>query len=161
MVNVLSSIDDYDRLIITLNHLGSNEDPMAISYLAQALWLTIQIPKDLEATVHLIDDLFDRIPDGDSMEALLGAAALYFCQTLSHPSMEDLNDLSGRIISQAANKQGIDNQEDYNNWKNKNRLDEPEYFMGKLYEELELIVGDSWLFDRQAFYDWQTSDSSD
>jgi tetratricopeptide (TPR) repeat protein len=161
IVNILSSIDDYDSLIITIDNLGSSEDPMAISYLAQALWLTIQIPKDLEAAVHLIAALFDRIPDGDSLEALLGAAALYFCQTISHPNMEDINSLSGRMISQAANKQGVNNQEDYNNWKIKNRLDEPEYFMGELYERLELIVGDSWIFDRQDFYDWQTSNSSD
>jgi tetratricopeptide (TPR) repeat protein len=161
IVNILSSIDDYDNLITTLDNLGSSEDPMAISYLAQALWLMIQIPKDLEVAVHLIDNLFDLIPTGDSLEALLSAAALYFCQTLSHPEIEDINALSGQMISQAANNQGIDNREDYNNWKIKNRLDEPEYFMGELYERLELIVGDSWLFDRQAFYDWQVANSSD
>jgi tetratricopeptide (TPR) repeat protein len=161
MVNVLSSIDDYDNITIALNNLGNNKEPMAISYLSQNLWLTIQIPKDLERIIHLIDDLFEKIPAGDSLEALLGAAALYFCQTIAHPEKEELNKLSNRIISRAANQQGIDNQEDYNNWKIKNRLDEPEHFMGELYDKLELIIGDSWLFDRQAFYDWQISNSSD
>jgi tetratricopeptide (TPR) repeat protein len=157
IVNVLSSIDDYDSLITTLYNLGTNEEPRTIIYLAQALWLTIQIPKDLEGAIHLIDDLFERIPDDRSLEVLLGAAALYLCQTLSHPDIIELNKLSGRIISRAANRQGINNQEDYNNWKIKNRLDEPEYFMGELYDRLESIVGDSWSFDRQAFYNWYTS----
>jgi tetratricopeptide (TPR) repeat protein len=157
IVNVLSSIDDYDSLITTLYNLGTNEEPTTIIYLAQALWLTIQIPKDLEGAISLIDDLSERIPVGDFLEALLGAAALYLCQTLSHPDMIELNKLSDRIISRSANRQGINNQEDYNNWKIKNRLDDAEYFMHELYNRLESIVGDSWSFDRQAFYDWQIS----
>jgi tetratricopeptide (TPR) repeat protein len=157
IVNVLSSIDDYDSLITTLYNLGTNEEPTTIIYLAQALWLTIQIPKDLEGAINLIDDLSERIPVGDFLEALLGAAALYLCQTFSHPKIVEFKELSGRIISRSANRQGINNQEDYNNWKIKNRLNDAEYFMHELYNRLESIVGDSWSFDRQAFYNWYIS----
>jgi hypothetical protein len=104
MVNILNSIGDYDNLITTLGNLESNDEPIAIAYLAQALWLTIQIPKDLEGAIYLINDLIELVSTDRSLTALLGAAALYLCQTLSHPDIVDLNELSGQIISRAADR---------------------------------------------------------
>jgi tetratricopeptide (TPR) repeat protein len=148
---IRGSIGDYGGLVITLYNLGTNNEPNALGYLAQALWLTLHCSTNLENAVSLIVAIYNKVPSGDSLESLLGAAALYLCHTRSHPELEQLIELSDEMIIGAANQQGIETQADYDNWKTTNRLDDPDYFLPELLKRLEAIVGDGWLFDKSVF----------
>jgi tetratricopeptide (TPR) repeat protein len=150
-VAIISMIGDYGGLIITLRNLGTNDEPTALSYLAQSLWLTIKLLPNLKSAITLIELIYQKVPAGDQIESLLGATAIYLCHNYQHPELEKLTELSDNIIGHAAQQQGIETQADYDNWKTKNRLNDPDYFLPELLKELEVIVGDNWLFDRVAF----------
>jgi tetratricopeptide (TPR) repeat protein len=147
---VLGSIGDYGGLITVLDNLGVNESD-ALDYLSQALWLTIYRFTNLKSAISLIAAIYQKVPSGDKLESLLGATACYLCQTRTHPELEQLIERSDKIISHAASQQGIETQVDYDNWKNTNRLDDPDYFVPELLTRLESIVGDGWLFDKSVF----------
>jgi tetratricopeptide (TPR) repeat protein len=150
-VAIRSMIGDYGGLIITLRNLGTDDEPEALGYLAQSLWLTINLSPNLEKAITLIQLIYQKVPAGDRIESLLGATAIYLCHNYQHPELEKLTELSDNIISHAAQQQGIATQADYDNWKTKNRLNDPDYFLPELLKELAAIVGDNWLFDRAAF----------
>jgi hypothetical protein len=118
-------------------------------YLAQALWLSLRIQTPLPSTIHIIRALFNRVPQGDELEALLGAAALFFCNQRSegHPQLAELQQLSIKLISIAASNQGVETPEVLQTWFVQQRLNEPEYFLPLLNQRLERLVGDRWLFD--------------
>ncbi|MFN6477571.1 hypothetical protein [Nostoc sp. DedQUE07] len=93
------------------------------------------------------------MPQGDELEAVLGATAMFFCSYRgeSHPQLEELQEDSFKIILGAANAQGIETQEAFDNWYVQQRLNDPEYFLPRLNQRLEEIVGDGWLFDCSQF----------
>ncbi len=148
---ILSTIGEYGNLITVLDNLGRNDEPAAFDYLAQALWLTLYSSTNLKSAINLIVAIYNKVPSGDILESLLGATACYLCHTRSHPEREQLIELSNNMIIQAAVQQGIETQADYDNWKSTNRLDDPDYFLPELRGRLESIVGDGWLFVREAF----------
>jgi tetratricopeptide (TPR) repeat protein len=145
---IKGSIGDYGSLIITLWNLGANNEPDALGFLAQSLWLTVHCATNLKSAINLISAIYQKIPAGDGLSSLLGATALHFCQTRTHPELDQLTELS---ITQAANQQGITTQEDFDRWFTTNRLNDPEYFLPAMLQKLAEIIGDGWLFDAAAF----------
>jgi tetratricopeptide (TPR) repeat protein len=148
---LMGTIYDYCNLITVLGNLGINDKPEALNYLAQSLWLTLQLLPNLKSTVDLIESMYDRVTIHDSLKSLLGATACHLCQTRSHPELEQLIKRSNKIIRRAASQQGIETQADFDKWKSTNRLDDPDYFLPELRTGLAAIVGDGWLFDRSVF----------
>jgi hypothetical protein len=127
------------------------DEPDALGFLAQSLWLTIYCATNLKSAIDLISVIYKKVPASDSLESLLGATALYFCQTRSHPKLTQLNDFSIQLIADAASHQGIETPEDLAKWFATNRLNDPEYFLPALLQQLAAIIGDGWLFDVAAF----------
>ena len=121
--------------------MGPNNEPTTLGYLAQSLWLTI----------NLIEFIYNKIPAGNRLKSLLGATAIHLCHNYQHPELEQLIELSSNIIGHAAQQQGIETPADYDNLITQNHLNDPDYFLPELLKELEAIVGDNWLFDRAAF----------
>ncbi|MEH1852981.1 MAG: hypothetical protein V7L11_15235 [Nostoc sp.] len=94
--------------------------------------------------------LYNKVPQGDELEALLGATAIFFCSRRGegHPQLEELQEDSFKIILGAASAQGIETQEAFDTWFVQQRLNDPDYFLPRLNQRLEEIVGDGWLFER-------------
>ncbi len=144
------SIGDYGGLIITLWNLGATNEPDALGYLAQSLWLTVYCDTNLEDAIDLISVIYQKVPAGDSLQSLLGATALHFCQTRSHPEITQLRELGSQLITAAANQQGIATPAEFDQWLIAEHLNDPKYFLPALLQELEAIIGDGWLFDNRA-----------
>jgi tetratricopeptide (TPR) repeat protein len=147
---IRGSIGDYGGLIITLWHLGMDDEPDALGYLAQSLWLTLRLSTNLEDAISLIQAIFNKIPSGDPLEALLGATAVHFCATRSHPELPQLNEQSRNMLEYAASQQGIDTPEEREKWFVADRLGNADYVLAATSELLESMVGDGWLFDRSG-----------
>ncbi|MBN3872051.1 CHAT domain-containing protein [Nostoc sp. JL33] len=145
----LAQIRAYINLVKVLSNLGVADESNGLVYLAQAIWLTLRIQASLADTIELINVLYNKVPLGDELEALLGATAIFFCNYRGEgdPQLEKLQERSFEIISGAADAQGIETEEGFNTWFTQQRLNDPEYFLPRLNQRLEEIVGDGWLFD--------------
>ncbi len=150
VVSTLVQISAYSNLVKVLGNLGVTDESNGLVYLAQAIWLTLRIQAPLVDTIQLIRILYNKVPQGDELEAVLGATAMFFCSRRGegHPQLEQLQEDSFKIISGAAVAQRIETQEAFGNWFTQQRLNDPEYFLPRLNQRLEEIVGDGWLFDR-------------
>ncbi|NJL64475.1 MAG: tetratricopeptide repeat protein, partial [Methylacidiphilales bacterium] len=147
---ILAEIRDYINLHTVLQNLGVADDNKGIIYLAQAVWLCLRVQIPSTNAVNTFTAMCDRVPQGDEMEALLGAAAVYLCQVrgANHPQLEELQQRSFKILSGAATAQGIETQEASNTWIEEQQLNNPEFYIPRLGEKLEEIVEDGWLFER-------------
>ncbi|MEH1922388.1 tetratricopeptide repeat protein [Nostoc sp.] len=149
VVSTLAQISAYSDLVTVLSNLGLTDESNGLVYLAQAIWLTLRIQAPLVDTIQLISALYNKVPQSDELEAVLGATAMFLCNSRGegHPQLEKLQEDSFKIILGAANAQGIETQEAFGNWFTQQRLNDPEYFLPRLNQRLEEIVGDGWLFD--------------
>jgi tetratricopeptide (TPR) repeat protein len=148
---IKGTIGDYGGLIIDLWNLGVKDEPDALGFLAQSLWLTVHCATNLQYAINLISTIYQQVPAGDNLASLLGATALYFCQNRSHPDQAQLMELSVQIIAHAAQQQGITTQAYLEQWFTANHLHEPEHFLPALLQALAPTIGDGWLFDRSVF----------
>jgi tetratricopeptide (TPR) repeat protein len=146
----LAQIRAYVDLVTVLSNLGVTDESKSLVYLAQAIWLTLRIQAPLASTIYRLRNLYNAVPEGDELEALLGATAMFFCNYRGekHPQLEELQDMSWKMIAGAAGRQGIETEETFATWWTQQRLNDPEYFLPRLNQRLEEIVGDSWLFDQ-------------
>jgi hypothetical protein len=146
----LAQIRAYVDLVTVLNNLGVADESKSLVYFAQAIWLTLRIQAPLADTIYLIRSLYNRVPEGDELEALLGATAMFFCNYRGekHPQLAELQDISWNMVAGAAGRQGIETEEAFDTWVTQQRLNDPEYFLPGLNQRLEEIVGDGWLFDQ-------------
>lgn len=146
----LTQVCAYVDLVTVLTSLGVTDQSNGLVYLAQAIWLTLRIQASLANTINPIRALYNAVPQGDELEALLGATARFFCNYRGegHPQLEELQKSSFEMIAGAAVGQRIETQEAFDNWYVQQRLNDPEYFFPRLNQRLEEIVGDGWLFDR-------------
>ncbi|MGF2012047.1 CHAT domain-containing protein [Nostoc sp. DedVER01b] len=150
VVSTLAQISAYGNLVTALSNLSLTDESNGLVYLAQAVWLTLRIQAPLGQTIRLIRGLYNRVRQGDELKAVLGATARFFCNYRGegHPQLEELQEHSFKMIAGAANAQGIETQEAFGAWFTQQKLNDPEYFLPRLKQRLEEIVGDGWLFDR-------------
>ncbi|MEI2578911.1 tetratricopeptide repeat protein [Scytonema sp. PRP1] len=148
--SAFAQVRAYGDLVTVLGNLGVADESNGLVYLAQAIWLTLRIQAPLADTIQIIHALYNTVPQGDELEALLGRTALFFCNSRGegHPQLEELQKLSFRMLSAVVRAQGIETQEVFDSWLAQQSLNEPEYFLPQLTQRLEEIVGDEWLFDR-------------
>ncbi|MHC5776917.1 CHAT domain-containing protein [Nostoc sp.] len=147
--DAFAQIPAYINLVTVLSNLGVADESNSLVYLAQAIWLTLKIQAPLADTIELINVLYNKVPQGDELEALLGATAIFICNYRGEgdPQLEELQERSFEMISGAADTQGIETEEKFNTWFTQQRLNDSEYFLPRLNQRLEEIVGDGWLFD--------------
>ncbi|MGB3293449.1 MAG: tetratricopeptide repeat protein [Phormidesmis sp.] len=147
----LGEVRAYGDLLTVLGNLGATDEGSGQPYLAQAIWLTLRIQAPFTDAITLLNALYQRIPKGDSLEALLGTTALFFCQTRgdNHPQQQQLQELSLKILIGAATEQGIDPNDEaaLQTWMTTQRLNDPAAFLPQLSTQLETLIGETWAFD--------------
>jgi uncharacterized protein YoxC len=149
----LGQMRAFGDLFTVLSNLGVADESQSLAYRSQALWLSLRIQTPLPDTIGLIRYLFNQVPQGDALEALLAATALFFCQTRGqgHPQLDSLQQLALQLLSAAATAQGIATEQALAEWFAQQQLNDPQVFLPQLNQRLEAIVGDQWLFDPTQF----------
>ena len=149
----LGEAQAYVDLFTVLGNLGATAEESPQIYLAQALWLALRIQVPLPVLITRICNLYNQVPQGNAMEALLAATALLFCaQQQAHPQHVDLQETSLQMRLRAAAAQGVnvEDSEAFGAWWQQQQLNDPEVFVPSLQARLEALVGDGWLFERDA-----------
>ena len=142
-------IKNYDNLFRILWNLGVSSEEYALLFFAQAMWLAINISTPLTLTIKIVTYLCKLFATDSQMQAFLGITPVHLCKEQDeYPQLEELRQRSFDILSSVAEVQGIVTQEEFDSWIVQQRLDDPEYFIPRLIERLEEIVGDEWLFER-------------
>ncbi len=124
----------------------------SISALGQGIWLAVTYPVRAQSTVTLLDHVIDETPD-DSDGAAVAAMVAHYIVDLRTEGEEkkSLGFLTTQMIARVAKRQrGIEDQETLNTWIEMYQLNDiPELFK-RLAVILDVLVGETWWFDRDA-----------
>ncbi len=137
-------------LVGVLGNLAKVDENNTKEYLAQAAWITLAMGMPFQGLVTLFVALFRVLPAESNLIPLMGTTIIYSCSEYEEdrPELEKYRDVGMSILQAAGSTQGIEETESFRSWFSDRQLDDPEFFLPELMEELEAAVGDTWFFDR-------------
>lgn len=121
--------------------------------LGHGIWLGVTYPIDPEISVHLLSHVVDDTPD-DSDGAAVAAATACFLTDVRAPEGADrerLQFFTQQLIGKVARRHGgVDSQQQFAFWTDKLELNDPDKFLIRLRNVVDVLVQDDWWFDRDA-----------
>ncbi len=128
------------------------EQPGSLAALGHGIWLSVTFPMDLELTLALLQHLVDDTPDDADGAAVAAATAAFLADLRGEGRQrESLTFFASQLLGQVARRHGqVENQEQFQAWVERLELDQPDKFLVRLRNVVDVLVQDDWWIDRDA-----------
>jgi len=132
--------------------LSLAEQPGSLSALGQGIWLAVTYPVDPELSVALLQRIVDETPDESDGAAVAIATAAYIVSLRADDKKrEELQFFVQQLLATVARRHSeVENQTEFDNWMEKLELNDPERFLPRLRNVVDVLVQDDWWFDHVA-----------
>lgn len=125
----------------------------ALTALGHGVWLGVTFPINPEITVHLLSHVIDDTPD-DSDGAAVAAATACFLTDMRAPDGPDRERLlffTQQLIGKVARRHSdVESQQQFDFWIERLELNDPDKFLVRLRNVVDVLVQEDWWFDREA-----------
>jgi hypothetical protein len=135
--NVLYEADQTDSLIA----------------LGHGIWLGVTFPIDPEISVNLLSHVIEDTPDDSDGAAVAAATACFIAdvRTAEGSDRERLTFFAQQLLGRVARRHSeVENQDQFDLWVERLELNEPDKFLVRLRNVVDVLVQDQWWFDREA-----------
>ncbi len=125
----------------------------ALIALGHGIWLGVTFPIDPEISVHLLSHVIDDTPDDSDGAAVAAATACFLTDIRADegPDRERLEFFSQQLLGKVARRHSqIDTPEQFELWVEKLELNDPDKFLIRLRNVVDVLVQENWWFDREA-----------
>ena len=144
--------DTWQDAVEACNVLYQCEQKDSIAALGMGVWLAVSFPVDPELTLAMLLHIVDETPNNSDGAALAAVAARYVIDLRadddSHASQAFLADnLIARVAERHSN---VRDQTALNKWMDRLELRDPQVFLPRLGQVVDVIVGDAWWFERDV-----------
>lgn len=128
------------------------EQPQSLSALGQGIWLAVTYPIDPELAIELLRHVIEETPDDADGAAVAATTALFIADIRTEGVQhENLTFFASQLLGEVARRHsGVDSQEAFDLWRDRLELREPEKFLVRLRNVVDVLVQDDWWFDRNA-----------
>lgn len=152
VLDVFIAKEDFESAADACDVLFQSNQPQSLCALGQGIWLAVTYPIDPELSVELLTHVVDETPDDADGAAVAATTAFFLADIRSEGVQRDnLMFFSTQILGNVARRHsGVDNQEAFDFWMDKLELKEPEKFLIRLRNVVDVLVQDDWWFDREA-----------
>jgi len=133
------------------NVLYLSDQEGSLSALGQGVWLAVTYPINPEISVELLHHIIDDTPDDSDGAAVAAATAAFIVdvRTPDHPKREDMLFFTQQMLGKVARRHSdIEDSAQFNYWIEKLELDQPDKFLVRLRNIVDVLVQDDWWFDR-------------
>lgn len=130
----------------------SNHNDSLIA-LGHGVWLGVTFPIDPEISVHLLSHIVDDTPDDSDGAAVAAATAAFISDVRAEegPDKERLVFFAQQLLGKVARRHsGVENLEQFKFWVDKLELNDPDKFLIRLRNVVDVLVQDQWWIDREA-----------
>ena len=133
--------------------LYQSDQPDSLIALANGIWLGVTFPIDAEVSVHLLSHVVDDTPDDADGAAVAAVTALYLAESRAREGAEKerlvffSNQLLGRV---ARRHSGVETQQQFSLWIEKLELNDPDKFLVRLRNVIDVLAQEDWWVDREA-----------
>jgi hypothetical protein len=135
------------------NILYECDQPESLVALGHGIWLGVTFPIDPEISVNLLSHVVDDTPDDSDGAAVAAATACFLSDVRAEegPEQERLSFFSQQLLGRVARRHSdIESQEQFELWVEKMELNDPDKFLVRLRNVVDVLVQDQWWFDRDA-----------
>ncbi len=128
------------------------EQDQSLSALGQGIWLAVTYPIDVELSIELLSHVVDETPDEADGAAVAATTALFLADVRADGVQhENLTFFATQILADVARRHsGVESQEAFDLWRDRLELREPEKFLVRLRNVVDVLVQDEWWFDRES-----------
>lgn len=135
--------------------LYQSDQPDSLAALANGIWLGVTFPIDPEISVHLLSHVVDDTPDDADGAAVAAVSALYLAEARAQEGAEKerLVFFSNQLLGKVARRHsGVENQQQFAFWIEKLELNDPDKFLVRLRNVIDVLAQDDWWIDREAIH---------
>jgi hypothetical protein len=124
----------------------------SLSALGQGIWLAVTCPIDPELTIELLSHVIEETPDDADGAAVAATTAVFIADVRARDHQrEDLMFFATQMLGTVARRHsGVDSPEELARWMERLELTEPDKFLVRLRNVVDVLVQDDWWFDRDA-----------
>jgi hypothetical protein len=135
--------------------LSQTEHDDALVALANGIWLAVTFPVDPQISVSLLQYVIDDTPDDSDGAAVAAAVAKYVIDMRAEEDTHnDLSFFATQMMGEVARRHSnVENQQEFDRWTKKLELDDPEKFLVRMRNVLDVMAQDNWWVDRAALRD--------
>lgn len=152
--DVFAADEDWEPAVLACESMYEADQPESLPALGQGIWLAVTFPVDPELSVAMLQHVVDETPDDSDGAALAAAVAHYIADLRSEGKQkEELQFFTGKLLAAVARRHSeVDTQEQFNLWMEKLELNDPEKFLPRLRNVVDVLVQESWWIDRDALW---------
>lgn len=142
--------ESWQDAVEACNVLYQSEQPDSIAVLAMGVWLAVSFPVDPELTLAMLLHVVDETPKNSDGAALAAVTARYVVDLRADDeNHESQGFLANNLIAMVAQRHSnVNNQAELDKWLDRLALRDPQVFLPRLGQVLEVIVDDKWWFER-------------
>lgn len=150
--DVFMAVEDFESAADACEVLFQANQVQSLAALGQGIWLAVTYPVDVELAVELLTHVVEETPDDADGAAVAATTALFLADLRAHGrSRENLMFFANQTLGQVARRHGgVISQEDFDAWMDRLELRDPEKFLVRLRNIVDVLVQDRWWFDRDA-----------
>ncbi len=151
-VDVFIAEQDWESAADACDVLFQCGQPGSLSALGQGIWLAVTYPIDPDLTVELLTHVVDETPNDADGAAVAATTAMFVADLRASGNQRDnLMFFASQILGNVARRHsGVQTQAEFDLWMDRLELREPEKFLVRLRNVVDVLVQDDWWFDREA-----------
>ena len=152
VLDVFIGHEDFESAADACDVLFQADQPQSLAALGQGIWLAVTYPMDPDLSVELLTHIVEETPDDADGAAVAATTALFLADIRAEGTQrENLMFFANQILGQVARRHGgVDSQEAFDYWMEKLELKQPEKFLVRLRNVVDVLVQDDWWFDPEA-----------
>jgi hypothetical protein len=143
---------DFESAADACDVLFQSDQPDSLSALGQGIWLTVTYPMDPELSVELLTHVVNETPDDADGAAVAATTALFLADVrATGQQRENLMFFATQVLGGVARRHSdVSDQKAFDLWMERLELKEPDKFLVRLRNVVDVLVQDDWWFDREA-----------
>lgn len=143
--------EDFESAADACDVLFQSDQPDSLVALGHGIWLAVTYPMDPELAVELLTHIVDETSDNADGAAVAATTAVFLADIrASGAQRENLMFFASQILGAVARRHSeVDSQEAFDLWMDRLELKEPDKFLVRLRNVVDVLVQDDWWFDRE------------
>jgi len=144
---------DWENAADACDVLYQSDQPDSLIALGNGTWLGVTFPIDPEVSIHLLSHIIDDTPDDADGAAVAAATALFLADMRAEegPEKDRLVFFSNQLLGKVARRHSnVESQEQFALWVQRLELDDPDKFLVRLRNVIDVLAQDDWWIDREA-----------
>lgn len=145
--------EDWEKAADCFDQMYQTGEDQALQALGMGIWLGVTFPMDPEITVHLLSHVIDDTPDDSDGAAVAAATACFVADMRAPegPDRERLTFFAQQLLGKVARRHSqVETQEQFDFWVERLELNDPDKFLVRLRNVVDVLVQEDWWFDRDA-----------